>query len=748
MEGPCSLEEHSQMDGCSSLFLRYGLGLLLGLVYLNAGCTQDVSSFLVLENDSIRLHFDDEFGTLAAIDNKLTGESYTVERDDFEVEIEEHEYIRGRAFPKVRELALGRRDLNLRAVHASQNKLNLEFGDETYTLWVDYVLHPEEAFYEKHLRLTSELKFIWRHALISALRTGNDQLQWVPYAHLKNKTYFGRTASGGLMVGVQVPFDRSSLADGEVHLAYAPSLQVVSGEMAESEPIYVGIYQRQAQEEALPDIPLPSESSAMVAVTSAILGPPRHGLVPLSWGRCSEMNDLISEADLQAGMRAIDTLTECGIEWVCDGEPWMGEAEKVESLKGWQKYEPSPLVADVLKYARQKGLKMMFWPTLNSSNPWPAAGKRPGRPLRPDRPEWLMFPLGQAVTSTTFSGCLFTQFVKGNCLAMQPFQNWLIRTQGEGLDTGYFDGWVVDGDFFGGGGAVEPANCPSANHDHLPGDSNYSCQRALNRVARMTRERYPKLFMVYGRPPRDLGVWSNHDVDACFSLDDFSEVPGLSGSLAPPPSLEPPRQVRPSPLATKLEGLGPRPLNVRLGDRIRTWSRLRVQRHFFPHYLDLPQVVLPPLRMRKDGNWSSQGLEYILLSALAASPNQLYCLPLRSGIPDRDKQTLHRWLEWGRANIKYLRVRKDLKNWPAAGRVDGFAHVIEDQGFIFLFNPNAQELSERFSLDTSIGLTRGERYRVTQVHPSGSTRRQLRLGDEVDWKVPGHTAVLLDIVPD
>ena len=60
------------------------------------------------------------------------------------------------------------------------------------------------------------------------------------------------------------------------------------------------------------------------------------------------------------------------------------------------------------------------------------------------------------------------------------------------MRTGYFGGYLMDGDFFGGGsGGVIPVNCPSEDHDHLPGDSNYGCQRALNRMIAAIREEYP-----------------------------------------------------------------------------------------------------------------------------------------------------------------------------------------------------------------------------------------------------------------
>ena len=93
-----------------------------------------------------------------------------------------------------------------------------------------------------------------------------------------------------------------------------------------------------------------------------------------------------------------------------------------------------------------------------------------------------------------------------------------------------------------------------------------------------------------------------------------------------------------------------------------------------------------------------------MLSALACSPHQDYYLPSKSGIPDHDKQTIKKWLDWVRENIQYLMVRKDLPDWPGAGKVDGFAHVIRNRGFIFLFNPNLKTLAGSFHLDQSIGL--------------------------------------------
>ncbi len=195
----------------------------------------------------------------------------------------------------------------------------------------------------------------------------------------------------------------------------------------------------------------------------------------------------------------------------------------------------------------------------------------------------------------------------------------------------------------------------------------------------------------------DLGVWSLRNADACFTL------------------LE--------------SGTGD---NLTAGDQIRHWSRIRVHRDFFPHYLDQP--LLFPSREEGPGkppNWPKGHLDYILLSALSCSPNQLYYLPTKTGIPAADKAEIRKWLDWGRKHAEYLKVRKDLPDWPAVGKVDGSAHVVGDRGLIFFFNPGKKPLDGEFTLsEQSIGLRGQGSFRVRQVYPPSqrSIRARFREG--------------------
>ena len=244
-------------------------------------------------------------------------------------------------------------------------------------------------------------------------------------------------------------------------------------------------------------------------------------------------------------------------------------------------------------------------------------------------------------------------------------------------------------------------------------------------MAGLLRRRYPDLYMFYCRPPMDLGVWALRHVDASFTVNEWAQIKGM-------------------------EGMGPQPVNVLLGDKIRHWSRIRVHHHFFPHYLDSPQVFAAPKSMTnwKGIDWQSDHIDYVMLSALSSSPNQTYYLPSQAGIPAEDKAEIRKWLDWGRQNVAYLKVRKDLPDWPAAGKIDGSAHIRGDRGLIFLFNPNKGPFQGRFALTRqSIGLKGKGTFEVSQYHPHSDRVAKVPYGEAVDWEVSGETAVILKIQP-
>ena len=655
-----------------------------------------------LENDRLGLVFDRQTGTLKAIQNKLAGETYLVEGDQFDVEAVQ--------------FRTGFADAKLIGLSLENKTLTANYRSNDLTIQARYTLRGH--FAEKELALTCGRNCGLKKVVVSRPAFSGANLQIVAYRYPKfgrkpgeepECTFFGRTARGGFFTGLELSFDASSMKGNEVALGFAPSLKMAAGEKLACEPAYFGVYRRgrqdKGQDKETAGYPRPSESEAMVAMTSKILGPPRFGLVPMACGWHSEMeHGPYTELSLAGDMKSLDFLAACGIDWISDSHPWGGETAKMNALGPNDKYELGPQVHSFLEHAQKAGVKVVMWLTMTNTHPWGG-----GKAFRADKPEW------QIDVAAADRPADSKNNVNGNCMGNRAFADWLERINLEGMADGHYPAWAVDGDFFGSGGwftTVVPLKCRSDKHDHLPGDSNYACQRALAHLFASVRQRYPQAYLFTCRPAQDLGVWSLRNLDVCFTLIECGKAEG----------------------------------NLVDGNEARTASRTRVGRDFLPHYLDQPLLFAA-----KGGGpckWQSEKLDYALLSALASSPNQLFYLPTKSGIPEKDKAEIRKWLDWGRANIAYLKVRKDLPDWPAADKVDGSAHVVGDRGLVFLFNSGKAKLSGEFSLtEESIGLKGEGNFQVSQEYPASARKSVFASGQAVRWEVPAESAVVLRIQP-
>jgi hypothetical protein len=681
----------------------------------------------VLQSDQVSLLFDRPTGTLRAIENKLTGETYRVEGDEFGIEAVG--------------FRVGFAEAKLVGLAVEGSLLTADYRAGSFTIQVRYVLRGH--FVEKQMTLTSARDYGLKKLTVSQPRFAGAELTMLAYRYPKYGrqpgqepccTYFLRSSRGGFFAGTEVPFDVSSVGAAQVTLAYPPSLKVKAQEPLESEPVYIGVYRKPPDEDAPPNLPLRSESDAMVAMTSTILGPPRFGLVPMACGWPSQMEHrAYTEQSLAADMQSLDFLASCGIDWVTDSHPWGGETEKMNALGKDDVYAPGPMVRKFLQHAREVGVKIVMWGSMNNTHPWEG-----GKPFRADKPEWLFVP-GPATPRSCMNPSVFAE---GNCIANRDFFNWIARVNLEGLATKYYEGWAMDGDFFGGGGlytTVVRVDCESDKHDHLSGDATYASQRALGQLFDSVRRHGRSTYVLTCRPAMDLGVWMMRNVDASFTM-----VETGTGSAS----------------------------NLVAGDQIRAASRARVHYEFLPHYLDQPLLfpswagtesvkwdagqysdLLPLAFPIWDGKgkppvWPRGHLDYLLLSGMSSSPNQMYQMPTKTGIPDEDRTEIRQWLDWGRKNAEYLRVRKDLPDWPAPGKVDGSAHIVGGSGFVFLFNSSKDSLKAGFTLSAeSIGLAGGSAYRVSQYYPAAEHMVTARYGDPIRWDVPAETVLILEILP-
>jgi len=302
-----------------------------------------------------------------------------------------------------------------------------------------------------------------------------------------------------------------------------------------------------------------------------------------------------------------------------------------------------------------------------------------------------------------------------NCLACEPFYNWLEGLILDSMATGYYQSWGMDGDFWGTAAyflTTIPVTCQADYHEHLAGDSNYACHKRLDQLYAKVRQHYPDIYILTCRPKMDLGVWAMRDVDSCFTLIET----GTGES------------------------------NLAGGNEIRIASRIRLQHQFIPPWLDeallFPSYANP--NRKQFPRWPSEKLDYILLSALNSTPNLLMYLPGRDGIPEENKREIRKWLDWGRKNEKYLFVRHDLPAWPEKGKVDGSAHLLGDRGLIFLFNSDKAGQTAEFALTPeSTGFTGSLPVEISQEYPASDHREIHRPGETVRWSVPAESAAVL-----
>ena len=664
---------------------------------------------LRLENSQIGLTFDRKTGTLTAIENKLVGETYQIRGEEFGIEASEFKLAQG--------------DLKLVSLDRQGDAVKARYEGKGMTVEAVYTLHGDNHFAEKQLTVTSNRKMGLIVVKVSHPTFSAAGLRMVAHHYPLSKqesTFFGRTAKGGFFTGLEVSRDDSVANGNEVALRYIPGLKVAAGERFVCDPAYFGVYRRGRHDKEDGSLPIRSESDAMVAMTSTILGPSRFGFVAAANGWGSEMHqDEFTEASLAKDMKALDTLVQCGIEWCSDAHAWGGQWASLNNFGPNDQFEPSPLLKRFLEHSQKVGVKMVLFSTLNNSFPWwMVVGTKKSRAFRDDQPDWRLdagneLPAGTEGWRGAKEGI---NNAGGNCLGCRDFEKWLTRINLEVIAKSPYPGWCMDGDFFGGAGVVFPANCRSDKHDHVPEYSEYACQQALTRLMGSIRQHCPRTSIQVYRPSMDLGVWSLRNVDICFTLNE--------------------------------EGTGSD--NVAAGNQIRTWSRKRVHHNFFPHYMDQP-LLFPACWDHTPENsqkWPKSHFDYILLSALSSAPNQLYYFPLKSGFPDKDKAEIKKWLDWGRKNVAYLMVRKDLPDWPAADKIDGSAHIVGDHGLIFLFNPSKKALTGEFDLtDESIGLKAAGNFQIDQEYPAANRKITSAAGQTVRWEIPPTTAVVLRIQP-
>ena len=150
------------------------------------------------------------------------------------------------------------------------------------------------------------------------------------------------------------------------------------------------------------------------------------------------------------------------------------------------------------------------------------------------------------------------------------------------------------------------------------------------------------------------------------------------------------------------------------------------------------------------------GYKYSLLSSIgtAGLNNVFTMLPARDPaefehFPKEDIAFIRNWLVWTDQNMGKLQNTEWIPTLhaPSAGYVDGTHAMKENEGFLFLYNPNPMELNASLSVDEAIGLDgkAGQQWDVTELFPHQGPVGTWEFQESLHVSVEGGMARVLEL---
>lgn len=392
--------------------------------------------------------------------------------------------------------------------------------------------------------------------------------------------------------------------------------------------------------------------------------------------------------------------------WGWENVLWLGLGQKIR--KGEWKPDKDPVpdkVRQMINYASKQGVGLIayVYPTM----PWL------------QNPKWTAWVKGKP------GGYL------GADTGIRSFQNWFINLLIEfykktGIRGYSFDHWWI-------------------RYDQPGTTSQYAQWYGTRRILETLRKRIPNIVIDGRQQYYQMGPWT-----------------WLAGSYPHPlASDEQPQSFEAFPDLSWDRVSADRQRYAAWWYRMKQFTPIQIMPGYMTHqtqrFNKKGKLVRSDFRSR---DWDYMGWKYSVLSAIGTAPfNQVIdYIPARDlaevkNFSDRDKRWFIHWLYWPNKHIKYMRKLRPIIGQPMVGRVDGSSAIIDDNGFVFLFNPNYRAMDGMFKLDQSIGLKSGKKFVIKTLYPSkegyiGAPSSGLwRYGQRVRLHMEGTQAQVLQIIP-
>ncbi len=550
----------------------------------------------------------------------------------------------------------------------------------------------------------------------------------------------------GMVVLIQNPFLTCTVKQQEIAIAYEPAIKWKKeyGDF-KSDISNIGMYQltgNAVSANMIPEwkwtngiIPITNEEqdeaevTAFTKIVSHYILPHTSKSIKINIGWCENdyQIDLATAAGRLEYKRIIDQSAALGLDhilftpansklgsreqatddWGWENILWLGLGIKIrEGSWDVEKDKIPPSIQEMLDYAKRKKVKLVsyLYPVL------PFSGN----------PEWIV------------EGSPHHQKNKNANLGIRSFQDYLIKILSKFYERTGISGYSYDYTYL-----------------WYEGASRYEQWKGWCRVKETLRKKYPEM-IIDGRQADHLyGPWS-----------------WISGSFPHPTAEdEQPESFLPFPDLHFDRVSANRQRYTAYRYRINDFCPPEIMPGFMFHQTPRMQDKDGKPFLRVDGyrqrDWDYLGWKYSLFSSIATGGlnNVVNMIPARDieemkHFGEVDKKFIRNWINWTDTNRVYLLQTKFILGQPALGKIDGTSAILNDKGFIFLFNPNARSTATKFFLDAAIGLTQRGNYEIKMRYPyegkliaPPSGKMYWQQGDLFRLEMDGATAMMFEIKP-
>lgn len=704
-------------------------------------CNFDGSN--TLENDQVKLSLD-KSGSLTFYDKKnqtlltLNNNQSQVVIDGLQIDLTNQDICK---------------------VKKSRNSIMLTCQKQGYVIDIVYELKDDWRFISKLIRIESlaDNKFTVNKLKLFDNKISEEILSQTSIYYkkyglsLRLKEFENGQPGSACFMTVQNPFTTFKVQDNEVNIAYSPEInwdQTV--ELFESDRLCFGFADltgREVRARMIPEwvyVENPDEvieegdkedEGEIEAFTNCmraflLVHPQQSNRVHIGWCENDYQIDISTPEGNVEYKRIIDRAAELGSQhvlftaandkvappkdsrdaWGWENVLWYGLGQKIRKGE-WQPGDPLPeTIQDIVLYAKAKGVGLMAY-------------VYPSMPFM-QNPEWTAW-----LTSKGREPGGYSTIDTG----LKSFQDWfvdmLIAFARETGCTGYsFDHWWI-----GYGRSPDDTSSVQVSSQY---QQWYGCRRILEQL----RKKGPDLIIDGRQQYHYFGTWTwlagtyPHPMMSDEQPGSFNAIPDLS--------------------TDRVNGARQRFIAYRL--MMHDFTPMEIIPGFITHQTmrhDASDLMRKDRFREKD--WDYLGWKYNLLSSIATAPfnHVINYIPARDekefeSFTEEDKIFFNDWLDFTDKNARFMKNVKPIIGQPMIGRCDGTSAIVEDEGYLFIFNPNYRSLTTKVELNESIGLTRGKQFILKEIYPEeGTVTAQgiLNYGDQVELPMPGITAKVFSV---